>query len=203
MQGPSLKFLINLVKFVVDHAFLTLRYGTMNTQNLLASLSNPFERMSFYISQIMNEQVAMVMLYAVILLALHALYFAALIIPFKKFIRYSSTRKFWMAGFIPYAIIIVLVIFSHVADIFIFAYILDNMHVFPDPLTAFYFVGEMYTTVGFGSYTLEPQWRSLPLILAFSGLFSFSISASVLFNVLGYLVADRHQKPKVTPQPQA
>jgi hypothetical protein len=77
------------------------------------------------------------------------------------------------------------------------------MHVFPDPLTAFYFVGEMYTTVGFGSYTLEPQWRSLPLIIAFSGLFSFSISASVLFNVLGYLVADRHQKPKTTPQPQA
>ncbi len=168
----------------------------MNWLNHLASLSNVFEKMSFYFSNALNGTEAIVMLYALLMISFHGLYFISIIKPFRRFIDYSSSLKFGLSELLPFILIIFLVIFIHITDIFIFAYIIDSMHVFPDSITSFYFVGEMYTTVGYGNYPLPPQWKSLPMIIAFLGLFTFAISGSVLFSVLTYIVADKQKKEK-------
>ena len=76
-------------------------------------------------------------------------------------------------------------------DLLYLAYMLDGMKVFPDQLTSFYFAGEMYTTLGYGSYQLAPEWRGLPFIIGFTGLFSASISGAGLFTMLQDLGAVR------------
>lgn len=168
----------------------------MNWLNHLSSLSNFFEKMSFYLTNALNESEAIVMLYAVLMITLHGLYFASIITPFRRFVHYSSSLKFGLSEFLPFILIIFLVIFIHIIDIFTFSYIIDSLHVFPDAITSFYFVGEMYTTVGYGNYTLEPQWKSLPLIIAFLGLLNFAISGSILITVLTYIVANRQKYEK-------
>jgi hypothetical protein len=67
------------------------------------------------------------------------------------------------------------------------------MGVFTDQLTSFYFAGEMYTTLGYGNFVLAPQWRGLPLIIGFTGLFSVSISGAGLFSMLQELARFRYQ----------
>jgi hypothetical protein len=165
----------------------------MNWLNNLASLSNVFEKMSFFFTNALNEAEAIVMLYAVIMISLHGLYFASITMPFRHFVNFASRLRFGLSVFLPFILIIFLVIFIHIVDIFIFSYIIDSLNVFPDSLTSFYFVGEMYTTVGYGSYTLGPQWKSLPLIIAFLGLLNFAISGSILITSLTYIVATRQK----------
>ena len=58
------------------------------------------------------------------------------------------------------------------------------MQVFSDPLTAFYFSGEMYTTLGYGNYVLPPEYRGLPFVIGFTGLFSASISGAGMYSML-------------------
>lgn len=168
----------------------------MNWLNHLSSLSNVFEKMSFYFNHALNENVALVTLFAVLMIALHGLYYAAIYNPLKWFINFSSSFKYDIFELIPIVVVILLVIFIHIVDIFVFSYIIDSMNVFDDSITAFYFVGEMYTTVGYGNYILEPQWKSLPLIIAFLGLFTFAISGSVLFTILAYIIDDRRKIKK-------
>lgn len=168
----------------------------MNWLNHLSSLSNIFEKMSFYLTNALNESEAIVMLYAVLMIALHGLYFASIITPYRRFVHYASTLRFGLSEFLPFILIIFLVIFIHVIDIFTFSYIIDSLNVFPDSITSFYFVGEMYTTVGYGNYTLEPNWKSLPLIIAFLGLLNFAISGSILITALTYIVANKQKYEK-------
>jgi hypothetical protein len=67
-------------------------------------------------------------------------------------------------------------------------YALIPLKIFTNNPEVFYFAGEMYTTVGFGSYELEKNWRILPIIIAFTGIFAASMSGAALFNMLSSLI---------------
>jgi hypothetical protein len=67
-------------------------------------------------------------------------------------------------------------------------YALIPLNIFINNPEAFYFAGEMYTTVGFGSFELEKNWRILPIIIAFTGIFAASMSAAALFSMLSSLM---------------
>jgi uncharacterized membrane protein len=97
-------------------------------------------------------------------------------------------HAFRIAAVISYFISILLVIIGHFSDIFMWTYALIGLKIFTSNAEAFYFAGEMYTTVGFGSYQLEKNWRILPIFIAFTGIFAASMSGAALFNMLSSLI---------------
>jgi hypothetical protein len=50
----------------------------------------------------------------------------------------------------------------------------------------------MYTTIGYGTYVLSSQWKMLPIIIAFSGIFAVSMSGAALYTMMGSLL--NHKK---------
>ena len=53
---------------------------------------------------------------------------------------------------------------------------------------AFLFVGSCYTTLGIFSDILPPIWKSLAFYIAFSGLFSFALTTSVVISMIMLMV---------------
>ncbi|WP_128113550.1 hypothetical protein [Polynucleobacter necessarius] len=71
------------------------------------------------------------------------------------------------------------------------------LKVFPTNPQTFYFAG-MYTTVGYGDYTLSEHWRVLPnhhLILG-GDICRFSMSGAALYSMMGALLGRSNQGPK-------
>lgn len=83
----------------------------------------------------------------------------------------------------PYALAMLVILQTHLMDLFYFAYMLDGMMIFPIPSPHF-FAREMYALLGYGSYQLPPEWRGLPFLIGFTGLFAVSISGSGLYTTL-------------------
>ena len=97
-------------------------------------------------------------------------------------------HAFRLAAVISYFVSIILVIIGHFADIILWTYALIPLNIFVTNPDAFYFAGEMYVTVGFGSFELERNWRILPIVIAFTGIFAASMSGAALFNMLSSLI---------------
>jgi len=52
----------------------------------------------------------------------------------------------------------------------------------------------MYTTVGYGDYSLSEQWRILPIIISFSGIFAVSMSGAAMYSMMGTLLGHPDEK---------
>ena len=52
------------------------------------------------------------------------------------------------------------------------------------PNDAIYFCANAYTTLGYGTVDLDPQWRNISPIIAISGLFTFAWTTSSLVSVV-------------------
>ena len=92
------------------------------------------------------------------------------------------------ASFISYFIAILLIMLAHIAEIIAWTYVLVGFSVFPGITQTFYFVGEMYTTLGFGNYPLGSSWQILPILISFSGIFAVSMSGAALYSMMGAFV---------------
>jgi hypothetical protein len=57
----------------------------------------------------------------------------------------------------------------------------------------------MYTTVGYGDYKLSEQWRILPIIISFSGIFAVSMSGAALYTMMGALLGHNGQNQSTKP----
>jgi len=144
-----------------------------------------------------NTQVYLIIAFASGMLVLHGMYLMLVVLCFHKLVEWLSNKRhmekdflhaFRLAALISYFISILLVIIGHFADIFMWTYALIPLKIFTNNPEVFYFAGEMYTTVGFGSYELEKNWRILPIIIAFTGIFAASMSGAALFNMLSSLI---------------
>lgn len=164
----------------------------MSWFNHIASLSNPFELFSFYSEHVFTEQIQIVGIDIIFILALHGFYILILTRLFQYCIQNSKLSKHFGGAFLMYFVAILLVITTHVSDIFLLALILDSMKVFPDSLTTFYYVSGMYTTIGSNS-TPGQQWQSLSMLISFCGLFAFSISGAGLYSMLGFFIAENNK----------
>lgn len=102
-----------------------------------------------------------------------------------------ENRRIYGANFLSYFIAILLIIAAHVSQIISWTYVCIALNVLPTKPQMLYFVGEMYTTIGYGTYALAPQWKMLPIIIAFSGIFAVSMSGAALYTMMGSLLSHK------------
>lgn len=145
-----------------------------------------------------NSQIWVVVICACLMLAVHAVVVLGIAGAFHAIDNFMTRRRIFGASFMSYFFAILLVISIHFAEIIIWSYICVALKVFPSNPQTFYFAGEMYTTVGYGSYKLTEQWRILPIIISFSGIFAVSMSGAALYTMMGALLGHNgeSQNPK-------
>ena len=140
-----------------------------------------------------NSQILVMLVSACLMLAIHAVAVLGIAGAFHAIDKVMTRRRIFGASFLSYFIAILLVIAIHLSEIVVWAYICVALKVFPTNPQTFYFAGEMYTTVGYGDYKLSEQWRILPIIISFSGIFAVSMSGAALYTMMGALIGNNSQ----------
>ncbi len=145
-----------------------------------------------------NGQIWVMLISACLMLAVHAVAVLGIAGAFHAIDEVMTRRRIYGASFLSYFIAILLVIAIHMFEIVVWAYICVALKVFPTNPQTFYFAGEMYTTVGYGDYKLSEQWKILPIIISFSGIFAVSMSGAALYTMMGALLGhnNQNQNPK-------
>jgi hypothetical protein len=64
---------------------------------------------------------------------------------------------------------IFLMLTLHIAEILIWAFTLNHLGLIARVHDAIYFCANAYTTLGYGTVALEPQWRNISPVIAISG----------------------------------
>mgnify|MGYP003339114819 CR=1 FL=1 len=166
----------------------------MDIFSYLPTLGQLFSQVN---ADIGNAQLYWIIAFASAMLVFHGMYIMLVVIGFHKLVDWLSSKKhmskdffhaFRLAAVISYFVSIILVIIGHFADIILWTYALIPLNIFVSNPDAFYFAGEMYVTVGFGSFELERNWRILPIVIAFTGIFAASMSGAALYNMLSSLI---------------
>lgn len=91
-----------------------------------------------------------------------------------------KSNKWILAQIVFFAGILMLLI-SHLAQIYIWGLSLTLFDIIPNQHQAMVFAGSTYTTVGFVSDPLPAHWQLITVIMAASGFFSFGWSTAVMF----------------------
>jgi hypothetical protein len=143
-----------------------------------------------------NGQIWLVLLLACFMLTVHGMIVLLIAGTFHWLDQKLQNRHIYGANFASYFIAILLIIAVHFAEIIAWAYICVALKVFPTNPQTFYFAGEMYTTVGYGDYTLTEHWRVLPIIISFTGIFAVSMSGAALYSMMINLLGHSKQSPK-------
>ena len=143
-----------------------------------------------------NSEIWFVLLLACFMLTVHGLIVLSVAGTFHWLDRKLANKSIYGANFVSYFMAILLIIAAHLLEIIAWAYICVALKVFPTNPQTFYFAGEMYTTVGYGNYSLSEQWRILPIIISFSGIFAVSMSGAALYSMMGALLNRPSQNPK-------
>ena len=143
-----------------------------------------------------NSQIWMVLFLSCLMLTFHGVAVLMIAGAFHWLDRKLENKRIYGANFLSYFIAILLIIGSHFIEIIAWAYICVALKVFATNPQTFYFAGEMYTTVGYGDYTLSEHWRILPIIISFSGIFAVSMSGAALYSMMGALLSHPNQNPK-------
>jgi len=146
-----------------------------------------------------NGQIWIMVVSACLMLAVHAVAVLGIAGAFHWIDEVMTKRRIFGASFLSYFIAILLVIAIHLSEIVVWAYICVALKVFPTNPQTFYFAGEMYTTVGYGDYKLSEQWRILPIIISFSGIFAVSMSGAALYTMMGALLGHNGQNQSAKP----
>jgi len=148
------------------------------------NFQNPIPLFSFYVDHVFGDKINIFIFTAILIFALHSFCILIITKTFSNFMNAAAGGWRLRFSFIIYTLVMLLIILTHLVDLFCFSYVLDSMKVFSDPMNAFIFSGEMYTTLGYGSYQMPEGLRGLPFLIAFTGLFSASISGAGLYSML-------------------
>jgi hypothetical protein len=143
-----------------------------------------------------NGQIWFLLLLACFMLTLHGMIVLSIAGTYHWLDQKLENRRIYGGNFASYFIAILLIIAVHFAEIIAWAYICVALKVFPTNPQTFYFAGEMYTTVGYGNYSLSEQWRVLPIIISFTGIFAVSMSGAALYSMMINLLGHSKQSPK-------
>ena len=136
-----------------------------------------------------NVELYLIMAFMAAMLTLHGMAVLVIASAFHAIDRFlTGIPHLAGASFISYFVAILLIIMTHIAEIIAWTYVLVAFSVFPGITQTFYFVGEMYTTLGFGNYPLGSAWQILPILISFSGVFSVSMSGAALYSMMGGLL---------------
>lgn len=143
-----------------------------------------------------NSEIWFVLLLACLMLTFHGMAVLMIAGAFHWIDKKLENKRIYGANFLSYFVAILLIIASHLIEIVGWAYICVALQVFPTNPQTFYFAGEMYTTVGYGDYTLAERWKILPIIISFSGIFAVSMSGAALYTMMGALLNRSNDNPK-------
>jgi ion channel len=77
-----------------------------------------------------------------------------------------------------------LMLSMHILGVLVWAFSLDHLGLILKADDAIYFCANAYTTLGYGSVDLEPQWRVISPMIAISGLFTFAWTTGALVGVV-------------------
>ena len=159
----------------------------------MADLPN-FFTLSQQVGESFPDELTIVLMTAIGMLVAHALLILLIGKIYQMLIDWADNRNiFWLS--IPFYMIAVgLVFMTHLVDIVVWSYALIALKIFEIDTNAFSFAGEMYTTVGYGSFPLPDNWKILPIVVAFSGIFAASMSGAVLFNMIGQIIRKKTVK---------
>ena len=135
-----------------------------------------------------NSDIWLVVVLACFMLTIHGVAVLMIASAFHSLDRKLRMSRVWGANFVSYFIAILLIISSHLSEIIAWTYVCVALKVFASNPQTFYFAGEMYTTVGFGSYKLSEHWRILPILISFSGIFAVSMSGAAMYSMMGALL---------------
>lgn len=140
------------------------------------------------------DELFIVALIAVGMLVMHALLILFVGKIYQLLIDWADGKGiFWLS--VPFYMVAVgLVFVTHLLDIIIWTYALIALKIFEVDTIAFYFVGEMYTTIGYGTFQFAENWRILPIMVAFTGIFAASMSGAILFNMIGQIIRKNPKK---------
>ncbi len=154
----------------------------------MAELPNFFTLFEKVGNSLPLSELYIVFLTAIAMLVAHALFILLVGKIYQVLIDWAdNTGMFWLS--IPFYMMAVGIVFmTHIVDIIIWTYALIALNIFEVDINAFYFAGEMYTTVGYGTFPLPENWKILPIVVAFSGIFAASMSGAVLFNMIGQII---------------
>ena len=154
--------------------------------DFLNSLPSVYYILSEITGSLTNFGIRLMSFVAVLVVLVHGVLILFIMSCFHAFNkRYASFRNKKIDGLV-YFTVVLLILFSHLIDIFIWTYAMVSVEVYPSVLNTFYFAGEMYTNLDHNDpiYVLGPQWRMLPILISFSGLFAVAISGAALYSLL-------------------
>jgi len=154
--------------------------------DFLNSLPSVYFILSEITGSLTNFGIRLMSFVAVLVVLVHGVLILLIMGCFHAFNkRYGSYRNKKIDSMV-YFTVVLLILFSHLFDIFIWTYAMVSVEVFTSIVNTFYFAGEMYTNLDHNdpSYVLGPQWRMLPILISFSGLFAVAISGAALYSLL-------------------
>ena len=99
----------------------------------------------------------------------------------KSFL-YLSEHKHSSVAFVFYISILCLFL-THISEIFLWGISLWAFKLLPVLSESILFAGSTYTAMGFMDDILPPGWKMLAIIIAFSGMFAFAWTASVMISM--------------------
>ena len=117
--------------------------------------------------------------------SVHAVGLAALIRALVKS-RAQPPTRFWPITWLLIRVTWSL-IFIHVTEITVWAFFYLWVGCLPDALSAFYFSGVTYATVGYGDLVLVEPWRMLAPIEGLTGILMCGLSTGLFFVVVSRL----------------
>lgn len=159
-------------------------------QNLFTNTDLPnFHTLFAEINTDMGSEVIWgIVVAACFMLTIHGVVVLLIASTFRWIDGKLQNRRIFGASFLSYFIAILLIIASHLGEIVTWTYICIALKVFPTNPETFYFAGEMYTTAGYGLYSLAEKWKILPIIISFTGIFAASMSGAALYSMMGALI---------------
>jgi ABC-type molybdate transport system permease subunit len=172
---------------LIDHFMKLPGFGSLPSFSTLFSEIN---------TDMGNSEIWFALILACLMLTMHGVAVLMIAGAFHWLDRKLENKRVYGANFLSYFIAILLIIGSHFGEIVAWSYICVALQVFPTNPQTFYFAGEMYTTVGYGDYTVTERWRILPIIISFSGIFAVSMSGAALYSMMGALLNRSNQNPK-------
>jgi Ion channel len=93
-------------------------------------------------------------------------------------------RPHLLAAAVFFASAVFLMLTLHIAEIFVWSFLLTHLGLIERIRDSIYFCANAYTTVGYGQVALEDKWRNISPIIAFSGLFTFAWTTSSLVDLV-------------------
>ena len=99
----------------------------------------------------------------------------------KSFL-YLAEHKHSSVALVFYISILCLFL-THIIEIFIWGVALWAFKLLPVLSESILFAGSTYTAMGFMEDILPPGWKMLAIIIAFSGMFAFAWTASVMISM--------------------